>query len=846
MQRTRAKVAAEQREYSNDALSAKMINDATSKNRSGAHKSATKHAPTSTHSKKAIHKPYILKPSIHKEDARDSEDEGEGVRVQGNQSGLEPENMTAELETRQPKSPILRKGRGRPPKKGRQTDQSKGKEKAQVFSEPQNASPQKRKLPADIYEVPVSSEDEVAKQNPNISPAKKRRGPGRPPKNPRKAIVENGPVAPVNNESREEDEDSDSDADLVHPADIGKAGPASSQQLQEDDESDQESYVAEDDDEADGQHDGEGVTGVLLPPTPAKAKLPESRAQHFKSAAIARSVSSNHANGIHNNRNRPSPSRSRRREEVVGEEPGEAADDVLEELEEDEDDQELSRKLALWSGIIDPNFFHKVQSISKRLGCQQNLEENTWDIVIPMDRGVKTNSGKLMEKSLTELRENYRDLEHAIDEEDETSQTKANLDIDKTTNDLEKMVGNILQPLQGNVAPYYQTRRRKFLRDLYIVLVRKFLTVLKIAVLTYGKYDLLSNKGLLVVIKITKIILDLFENIDKQKKELQPKDCGQTKLPLIKLRPLLRNELLKSCEKEVGERRRARERARIRRIQRAQQEEDDRREAGDKEKARREQQSIDEYNRGRQASAMNDPTLGPLIKHAMERVEYQKLPQSERVKLELDAKRAKRAQKSRRQITGEEAVMSGAVITSGRSSYSADDIGSDDPFSENYVPKQGIFSQYRKKSHTARALSPSRSPSPQQGVFSQYRKRYNAARALSLSPSPSPSSSPEPEPELAAASIGPVRFGDIPDEEKQNFYDHFKEKFKYEEQGFEDEEFWDRLQRNLEGGRYTLDEIFGFARELQECLDDAHDNGELREIKHLWTYHVWDSNGNSG
>lgn len=86
-----------------------------------------------------------------------------------------------------------------------------------------------------------------------------------------------------------------------------------------------------------------------------------------------------------------------------------------------------------------------------------------------------------------------------------------------------------------------------------------------------------------------------------------------------------------------------------------------------------------------------------------------------------------------------------------------------------------------------------------------------------------------------------AKFGDIPDEEKQRFYNHFKEKYRYEEeQGLKDEEFWGRLQKDLHGGRYTLDEIWGFAKELQASLDFAHDEGEFHGEEHFWTFYVWD------
>ncbi|ESZ95080.1 hypothetical protein SBOR_4535 [Sclerotinia borealis F-4128] len=788
----------------------------------------------------AIHRRQLISVEIESH-ANHEEGEAEAQLQLTNRSGLEPEDMTGELENPQPKSAPARKAtEERSRIQTRQMTRSKGKAKAQDAPEPHNTSQQKRKRDQDIFDVFITSEDEAdaqgngqlksprrasKRQNTNgtsehkskIIPAKRPRG------RPRKKVIEEEPIF----ENEPEERADDSDADLVDPADIGKAVPTNAQQMREVDEEDDEGNednvegeVEHGDDDNDGpedQNEGDDVTGYQM--SPVKPNRRVSRGQHLKSAKNSRTISSNHANGIHNNGSNQSSSRSGRREEAarkagersgeaadVGEEPEEEVDDST-DYEEEEDEQELSRKLALWSGIIDVHFFLSVKRISKRLGCQKNVAGNTWDTVTPVARGVKTNSGKILKKALKNLRAHYQDLDHAMDEGDETSQIKANSDINQTTDYLNRMVDNMLQPLAADISDHYQNRRRKFLTDVYIVLVRKFLTVLKIAVLTYGKYHRLSDEGLLVVIKITKVILRLFENLDKQKKELQPKDCGQTKQPINALRPFLRDTFLKNCQGELGERKRieerAEERARTQQSQSHRQEEDARREAEEREEARR----IREYNQGLLAGVLNDPERGRQIKLHVKQIENSRRSQSEKVQLELDAIRAKKSA-PRRQITREEAAA--------MARRNQRNVNWDDPLSEDDEPGRNAKSS---------------------GIFSQFQRKNNTAPVPPSAPSPSPSPSPESEPEPPA----PIGFKDIPDSEKQNFYDHFKEKYRLElETGLEDEEFWDRLQRNLCGGSYTLDEIFGFAKELQVTLDDAHENGKFLGDEHLWTLHVWE------
>ncbi|KAJ8063387.1 hypothetical protein OCU04_008608 [Sclerotinia nivalis] len=681
------------------------------------------------------------------EHVEEEEDVEEALNAQllANQSGLEPEDMTDELENHQPKSLFARKPMEKHPQKQlRRATTRKGKGKAGDVPEPPNVSPQKRKRDKDILGYNIPEDEGDAQSNHQVTPSKRaskrpktkgipkqkaytvvpKRGRGRPRKNLvyEEPIFRNEAVAPANNEPDEEAEYSD--AEFPEPANISKTvsrnarraeevdeeeeeednalnGPTSAQQREKDGNEDEEEDGDEGDEDDGGavdQDGGEGITGMIMSQSPvkspAKAKPPASREQHLRSAENARKISSNHANGIRNNRIQSSP-RSRRRNEIpaeAGEELREAAEDIAEEAEEEADDgtdfgeeydRQLSRKLTLWKGIIDLDFFRNVERISKRIGCKE--ANGTWKPVTPGDRGVKTESGKRIERSLKELREHYRDLKYAIDEKNDVDQIQANLDIDQNIDALKNRINSMLQPLHGNVVEHYENRRREFLVDLYFVLIRKFLKVLNTAILTYGSYEPLSNKDLSVVIEITKIILELFDNLDRQNKELQPVDRGQTKQPLRELRPLLRDELLKNCRQRLVEREDAEMREKLlastQEKIRAEQEEDETRKVENEEKDR----EIRAYNKGVERRMMNDPEKARLIRLEMKRNEYRKLPQAERIRRELEAERAKRATRPVQQITQGEREES---ITMSRRSQGIDDWDDprNDPFLEDYVP----------------------------------------------------------------------------------------------------------------------------------------------------------------
>lgn len=126
-------------------------------------------------------------------------------------------------------------------------------------------------------------------------------------------------------------------------------------------------------------------------------------------------------------------------------------------------------------------------------------------------------------------------------------------------------------------------------------------------------------------------------------------------------------------------------------------------------------------------------------------------------------------------------------------------------------------------------------------IFAQFQRRDSTSPLLpepEREPEPEPELEPEPEPEPEPKA--PPSFDDVPDEEKERFYAYFRAKYEYEKHGLEDKDFWNRLRADLDGGRYTLDEIWEFAKELQASLDDAHENRELDGDEYLWTYHVWD------
>jgi hypothetical protein len=36
-----------------------------------------------------------------------------------------------------------------------------------------------------------------------------------------------------------------------------------------------------------------------------------------------------------------------------------------------------------------------------------------------------------------------------------------------------------------------------------------------------------------------------------------------------------------------------------------------------------------------------------------------------------------------------------------------------------------------------------------------------------------------------------------------------------------------------------LDEIFELAKDLQQCMDEAHENGRMNTDEDEWTYDIW-------
>ncbi|APA15556.1 hypothetical protein sscle_15g103260 [Sclerotinia sclerotiorum 1980 UF-70] len=801
--------------------------------------------------------------NVEEEEEEDVE-EALNAQLLANQSGFEPEDMTDELENHQRKSLSASKSTEKHPQKQLRRPSRKGKGTAEDIPEPPNVSPRKRKRDDEIFNYSIPEDEGDAQDNHQLTPFKRpskrpktkdilkqksytivsKRGRGRPRKNSvyKEPIFQNEPVAPANNESDNGGENSD--ATFSDPANNSKTVPRNARRAEEVDEEEEEEGDAlngptsaqqrgEDDNDDAEDGDEDGITGLIMSQSPvkspARAKLPASRKHHLRSAEKARKISSNHAKSIHNNRT-PSPLHSRRREKIpaeVGEELRQAAEDIADEAEEEADDntdfregsdRQLSRKLTLWKGIIGLDFFRNVERISKRFGCKET--NGIWETVTSESRGVKTKSGERIERSLKELQEHYRDLKYAMDEKNDVDQIQANLDIDRSIDALKHRINNLLEPLYEDVVEHYENRRREFLVDLYFVLIRKFLKVLKTAILTYGSYEPLSKKDLSVVIEITKIILGLFNNLDRQNKEFQPVDRGQTKQPLRELRHLLRVKLLQNCQQRLRDREDEEMREKLlastQEKIRAEQEEDETRKIEKEERDR----EIRAYNKGVERRMMNDPEKARLIKLEMKRNEYRKLPQAERIRRELEAERAKKATRPMQQITQEERE---EYITISHGSRRIDDWDDwddqrNDPFLEDYVPphdanSNSIFAQFQRRDSTSPLL-----PEPER------------------EPEPEPELEPEPEPEPKA----PPSFDDVPDEEKERFYAYFRAKYEYEKHGLEDKDFWNRLRADLDGGRYTLDEIWEFAKELQASLDDAHENRELDGDEYLWTYHVWD------
>ncbi|TGO36937.1 hypothetical protein BHYA_0110g00020 [Botrytis hyacinthi] len=733
-------------------------------------------------------------------------------------SGLEPEDMTKELENAQPASPAEKKKRGRPRKE--QITKEKEKGDAQDVSQLQSASPQKRKRDdASVYDFNVEEDEQ------DIRPARSKRASqslsvkGTP--KPRQYSVKPKKV-PGQPDTSVVDESGDFDEDLPDVADIGNDSSTVDQEPGRPDAGalsndrrasvrksrDDREHVDERENEGDEDDGGDGITEIAMPLTPAKLQGQISREQHKKSANIARTISSNHANGVHRNRIQTSRQLSGRGEQIEEgeEEPGAVANDVGEkpyvataanipeqrevageELDDESDGeeesyQEISQQLVAWTGIVTRTFFPDIEKISKRLGCRET--RGTWIPVVLEKRGLATEPGKNMERNLKVLQKLYRILKGAINEENDAKQIEVNSHIEQIIDRLDKGVDNSLHPLKNDSPKPEERKGRRYLEDIYIVLIREFLSVLKTAILTYGNLQLLSIEALSTVIRITRVILKLFDNVEEQKQELQPKNCGQTKQPLKELRPHLRNVLLQRCQMKIAELRREEEiekhLALTQETRRMREEEDARLETERMEQERKTR----EFNSSQQKTIMASPKKASLIELEMERIAYRKLPQAERVRLELEAENKKRSRRPVQQIPRVEREHSAA--SSQRSQNNNED--RNDPFSDNYDPPRGA----------------NRNP-----VSAQPRRE--------------------------------AKFGDIPDDEKQRFYDHFKERYRYEEeQGLKDEEFWGRLQKDLHGGRYTLDEIWGFARELQASLDSAHDEGEFQGEEHSWTFYVWD------
>ncbi|TGO56594.1 hypothetical protein BOTNAR_0219g00020 [Botryotinia narcissicola] len=785
-------------------------------------KVARKHAPSARQPRQPV--------QVAPESDEDVEDALNKQLNENNEdpSGLEPEDMTKELENAQPASPAEKKKRGRPRKE--QITKEKEKGDAQDVSQLQSASPQKRKRDdASIYDFNVEEDEQDIRPSRSKRASKSLSVRGTP--KPKQYSVKPKKVRDQPDTSVV-DESGDFDEDLPDVADIGNGDSTFDREPGQPDGgasfNDRSASVRKsrddrehvDDGEIEGDEDdgGDGITEIAMPLTPAKSQGQISREEHKKSANIARTISSNHANGGHKNRIQTSRQLSGREEQIGedeeelgedeegGEEPRAVANDVGEEPNvataanvpkqreaageevddesdgEEESYQEISKQLVAWTGIVTRTFFPDIEKISKRLGCRET--RGTWIPVVLEKRGLATESGKNMERNLKVLQKLYRILKGAINEENDAKQIEANSHIEQIIDRLDKRVENKLQPLKNDASKPDERKRRRYLEDIYIVLIREFLSVLKTAILTYGNLQLLSIDALSTVIRITRVILKLFVKLEEQKQEVQPKNCGQTKQPLKELRPHLRNVLLQRCQMKIAGLRREEEiekhLALTQEIRRMREEEDAKLETERMEQERKTR----EFNSSQQKTIMASPKKASLIELEMERIAYRKLPQAERIRLELEAENKKRSRRPVQQIPQVEREHSAA--SSQRSQNNNED--RNDPFSDNYDPPRVA----------------NRNP-----VSAQPRRE--------------------------------AKFGDIPDDEKQRFYDHFKERYRYEEeQGLKDEEFWGRLQKDLHGGRYTLDEIWGFARELQASLDSAHDEGEFQGEEHSWTFYVWD------
>ncbi|KAK6598837.1 hypothetical protein H4I96_08041 [Botrytis cinerea] len=691
----------------------------------------------------------------------------------GDPSGLEPEDMTKELEIAQPTSPAEKK-------RGAEKENRDARDGSQL----QSASPQKRKRDeANVYDF-IIGEDEQDIRSAHSKRASKDLQTKSIPK--RKQYIVKPKKGQGQPNKNAVDESEDFEEDFPDVADIGNGDSTVNQEPEQPDvgasfndrrgsvrktRDDDGGRVDDGENESDEDDGSDGITEIAMPLTPAESQRQISREQHKKNANIARTISSNHANSFHNNRAQSSRE-VRSREEQIGDlgkelgelegEPGEVPDNVGEEAnvataadvpeqreaakeqpnedtEEDEDDsyQEISQQLVAWNGIINFSFFLHIEQISNRFGCRAT--NGTWIPVVLEKRGLVSTPGKSMGSRLGKLKELYQSLKGAINAEN---------DDDQNQSQFRDRANDNLQALEENAPDRVKRKRRRYLEDIYIVLIREFLRVLKAAILTYGNLTLLSIEALSNVIRITNVILKLFKNLEDQE---NLESCGQTKQPMREVRKHLRDELLQKMSNK--------------------EEEDARLETERMEQER----MIREFNSTQQKTIMASPKKASLIELEMERIAYRKLPQAERVRLELEAENKKRLRRPMQQIPQLERERSAA---SSQRSQSNDSDGND-PFSDNYDPPRGA-------------------------------KRE-------------------------------AKFGDIPDDEKQRFYNHFKERYRYEEeQGLKDEEFWGRLQKDLHGGRYTLDEIWGFAKELQASLDFAHDEGEFHGEEHFWTFYVWD------
>ncbi|KAM0123876.1 hypothetical protein ACHAP3_010787 [Botrytis cinerea] len=742
----------------------------------------------------------------------------------GDPSGLEPEDMTKELEIAQPTSPAEKKKRGRPRKE--QITKEKENRDARDGSQLQSASPQKRKRDeANVYDF-IIGEDEQDIRSAHSKRASKDLQTKSIPK--RKQYIVKPKKGQGQPNKNAVDESEDFEEDFPDVADIGNGDSTVNQEPEQPDvgasfndrrgsvrktRDDDGGRVDDGENESDEDDGSDGITEIAMPLTPAESQRQISREQHKQNANIARTISSNHANSFHNNRAQSSRE-VRSREEQIGDlgkelgelegEPGEVPDNVGEEAnvataadvpeqreaakeqpnedtEEDEDDsyQEISQQLVAWNGIINFSFFLHIEQISNRFGCRAT--NGTWIPVVLEKRGLVSTPGKSMGSRLGKLKELYQSLKGAINAENDDDQIRANSEIEQVIDILDKRVDDNLQALEENAPDRVKRKRRRYLEDIYIVLIREFLRVLKAAILTYGNLTLLSIEALSNVIRITNVILKLFKNLEDQE---NLESCGQTKQPMREVRKHLRDELLQKCRIKCAElcieEERNKHFALIQESRRVQEEEDARLETERMEQER----MIREFNSTQQKTIMASPKKASLIELEMERIAYRKLPQAERVRLELEAEHKKRLRRPMQQIPQLERERS--AVSSQRSQ--SNDSDGNDPFSDNYDPPRGA----------------KRKP-----IFSQSRRE--------------------------------AKFGDIPDDEKQRFYNHFKEKYRYEEeQGLKDEEFWGRLQKDLHGGRYTLDEIWGFAKELQASLDFAHDEGEFHGEEHFWTFYVWD------